>query len=127
MNGLKFILCLFTLISFSSINAQKAVLPALKDNQSAKVLITNEISNIEGSLKSNPSKDLTDKLDLFKLALEFLDEPSIIKTTTEYAITSAFLNNEVDKAGVPDQIAFERFYKKVWNQNFIDLLNLVKL
>lgn len=127
MNGLKFILFFISLMSVSAISAQKSVLPALKDNQSAKVLITNEISNIAGLLKSNPSKDLTDKLDLYKLALEFLDEPSIIKTTTEYAITSAFLNHEVDRTGVPDQIAFERFYKKVWNQNFIDLLNLVKL
>lgn len=127
MNGLKFILFFICLLSFSAIKAQKSVLPALKDNQSAKVLITNEISSMAELLKSNPSKDLSDKLDLYKLALEFLDEPSIVKTTTEYAITSAFLNNEVDKTGVPDQIAFERFYKKVWNQNFKDLLNLVKL
>lgn len=127
MNGFKFILFIICLIGVSSISAQKTVLPPLKDNQSAKVLITNEISNITGFLKSNPSKDLTDKLDLFKLALEFLDEPSIIKTTTEYALTSAFLNNEVNKTGVEDQVAFNRFYAKNWSQNFIDLVNLVKI
>lgn len=127
MNGFKFILFFICLIVVSSISAQKSVLPPLKDNQSAKVLITNEISNLDGLIKSNPSKNLSDKLDLFKLALEFLDEPSIIKTTTEYALTSAFLNNEVNKTGVEDQVAFNRFYAKNWSQSFIDLVNLVKI
>ena len=127
MNSFKFFLFAFLLLGASALSAQKTVLPALKDNQSAKSLITDEISNLRATLKSNPSQELKDKLDLFKLALSYLDEPSIIKTTTDYALTSAFLNNEVNKTGVEDQVAFNRFYAKVWSQNFIDLVNLVKI
>lgn len=127
MNILKFFFFTIALMGVSALSAQKVVLPSLKDNLSAKSLITGEISNLRTILKSNPSQNLTDKLDLFELALSYLDEPSIIKTTTEYALTSAFLNYEVNKTGVQDQVAFNRFYAKIWSQDFIDLVNLVKI
>ncbi len=126
MNSFKFLFFVFALMSFSALSAQKAVLPALKDNLTAQSIIEDEISKLSQTIKSNPSQNLLDKLDLYKMALDYLNEPSQIKTTTSYALTSAFLNNEVNKAGVTDQTAFDRFYAKVWNQNFIDLVNLVK-
>lgn len=118
-----FLVCV--LVSFS-ISAQ-SVLPKLKDNQTAKVAIEKEIDNLNGLFKANQSHELELKIGLYQMAVDFLNEPTIIPPTTDYALTSAFLNTEVINNNILDSEAHVRFQRKQWNQNFIDLVNLVKL
>ncbi|MBK8449616.1 MAG: hypothetical protein IPO78_07030 [Saprospiraceae bacterium] len=126
MKMCKFALFLVCVLVSFSISAQ-SVLPKLKDNQTAKVAIEKEIDNLNGLFKANQSHELELKIGLYQMAVDFLNEPTIIPPTTDYALTSAFLNTEVINNNILDSEAHVRFQRKQWNQNFIDLVNLVKL
>ena len=66
-------------------------------------------------------------MELYQLAVDFLNEATTIKPTTEYALTSAFLNNEVKWANIDDTLALLHFNHKRWPKEFQDLVNLVKI
>lgn len=125
MNGFRLILILVVFLSGFGLQAQ-SVLPPLKPNVVAADLINKALETMEAQYKINPSQALENKMDLYSLASGFLSEPSVIPTTTEYALTSAFLNAEVDRNQIPDTEAFIRFQNRRWNQDFLDLINLVK-
>ncbi|MBK6546334.1 MAG: hypothetical protein IPG12_13845 [Saprospiraceae bacterium] len=126
MKMCKFALFLVCVLVSFSISAQ-SVLPKLKDNQTAKVAIEKEIDNLNGLFKANQSHELELKIGLYQMAVDFLNGPTIIPPTTDFALTSAFLNTEVINNNILDSEAHVRFQRKQWNQNFIDLVNLVKL
>ncbi|MCC6752606.1 MAG: hypothetical protein IT266_01340 [Saprospiraceae bacterium] len=126
MKGFNMLIASIALFFALNLSAQQSVLPALVPNQMAKQRVENELNNLKQAHIVNPSKAIESKLDLYMKALEFLNEATIIPPTTDYAVTSAFLNHEVDFNQANDSEAFYRFYNKQWKQEFIDLVNLVK-
>lgn len=126
MKGFNMLIASIALFFALNLSAQQSVLPALVPNAQAKQRIENEIGNLKQAHQANPSSAISSKIDLFSRAIEFLGEGTIIPPTTEYALTSAFLNHEVDFNQANDSEAFYRFYNKQWKQEFIDLVNLVK-
>ncbi len=128
MKGIKLLLALLIATWSINLNAQQAVLPQLKGNPIAKDLIQREINTLEIIIKQNsPSHEWDRKLDLYQTAIAFLNEATVIPPTTEYAMTSAFLNNEVKWEGIDDSLALLRFNKKIWPKEFQELINLVKI
>jgi hypothetical protein len=126
MKGIKLLLALIFATWSLSLSAQN-VLPTLKDNQTAQTIIKNEINYLTIALKTNPSGEIESKLDLYQLALINLNEPTQIKPTTEYAITSAFINHEVKWNNLIDTEALMKYRRKQWSKEFLDLLNLLKI
>ncbi len=104
----------------------QSVLPPLKQNTVAKPLIEAELARLKQAYQSTPTVAIRSKMNLFTLALEFLNEPTQIPPTTDYALTSAFLNYDVNYNKAEDSEALVHFYHKIWQQDFTDLINLVK-
>lgn len=128
MKGIKLLLALLIAAWSINLNAQQSVLPQLKDNPAARDLIQREINTLELVIKQNsPSHEWDRKMDLYQTAIMFLNEATINKPTTEYALTSAFLNNEVKWENIDDSLALLRFNKKNWPKEFQELINLVKI
>ncbi|MBK9107882.1 MAG: hypothetical protein IPM92_05745 [Saprospiraceae bacterium] len=105
----------------------QSVLPALKSNEISNQLLEVELTNLKTAYNANPTADIHSKLELYELAFNFLNEKTIIPQTTSYAVTSAFLNHEVNRYGANDTEAFMRFNRKHWRQEFQDLVNLLKI
>lgn len=105
----------------------QSVLPNLKSNEISKQLLEVELTNLKTAYNANPTADIHSKLELYALAVEFLNEKTDIPPTTSYAVTSAFLNHEVNRYGANDTEAFMRFNRKHWKQEFQDLVNLLKI
>lgn len=125
MKGPKLLLCAFALLCGFQLIAQSP-LPALKSSETSKQLIQSELRNLKAAYDLNRSTQIESKIQLFNLAMEFLNEATVIPPTVDYALTSAFLNHEVNRYNANDTEAFNRFYKKQWKQEFQDLVNLVK-
>lgn len=126
MKGIKLVLCTLFLATAFILQGQ-SVLPPLKSNLNAVQSIEFELDNLKTAFQNSPTKAIESKIDLYVWALDFLKEPTQIPPTTEYAITSAFLNHEANWNGANDSEALFRFQRKQWAQEFIDLVNLVKL
>jgi hypothetical protein len=126
MKGIKLVLCTF-LLGASFLLQGQSILPTLKSNLNAVQSIELELENLKTAFNNSPSKAIESKMDLYVWALDFLKEPTQIPSTTEYAITSAFLNHETNWNGANDSEALFRFQRKQWAQEFTDLVNLVKL
>lgn len=105
----------------------QSVLPNLKSNEVSKQLLEVELTNLKTAYNANPSAGIHSKLELYSLAVEFLNEKTDIPRTTSYALTSAFLNHEVNRYGANDTEAFMRFSRKDWRQEYHDLVNLLKI
>jgi hypothetical protein len=128
MKGIKLLLALLIATWSINLNAQQSVLPQLKDNPAARDLIQREIYTLELVIKQNsPSHEWDRKLDLYQTAIMFLNEATVNKPTTQYALTSAFLNNEVKWENITDALALLRFNHKQWPKEFQELINLVKI
>ncbi len=128
MKGIKLLLALLIATWSINLDAQQSVLPSLKSNQEAQDLIQREINTLQQIIKLNsPSQEWDKKLDLYQMAMSFLNEPTIIKATTEYALTSAFLNNETKWSNIDDTLALLRYNHKQWSKEFQELINLVKI
>jgi hypothetical protein len=112
MKGLKFVLTLSVAFISLGLSAQQSPFPPLKQNEAAKTLI---------------QRDIDRKLDLYQMAVDFLNEPTQIKATTEYALTSAFLNHEVKWNNLSDSDAFMKYRIRQWSKEFQELINLVKI
>lgn len=126
MKGIKLVLCTLFLACSFMLQGQ-SILPALKTNLVATQSIELELENLKTAFSNSPSKAIESKIDLYVWALDFLKEPTQIPPTTDYAITSAFLNHETNWNQANDTEALFRFQRKQWAQEFIDLVNLVKL
>lgn len=126
MKGIKLVLCTLFLATAFILQGQ-SILPPLKSNVNAIQAIEFELNNLKTSYQNSPSKSIESKIDLFVWALDFLKEPTQIPPTTDYAITSAFLNHETNWNKANDTEALFRFQRKQWAQEFNDLVNLVKL
>jgi hypothetical protein len=127
MKGLKFVLTLSVAFISLGLSAQQSPFPPLKQNEAAKTLIQRDIDYLEQIIKNSPSPDLDRKLDLYQMAVDFLNEPTQIKATTEYALTSAFLNHEVKWNNLSDSDAFMKYRIRQWSKEFQELINLVKI
>ena len=122
-----FRLLLVAVVLFCGLHlSAQSVLPPLKQNSAAKPLIEAELSKLKQAYQSTPTTEILSKIDLFTLALGFLNEPTQIPPTTDYALTSAFLNHDVNFNKAEDSEAMVHFYHKVWQKEFEDLVNLVK-
>ena len=120
-----FFLAIFALISLTA--KSQSVFPALKDNLTAQTIVREELEFAGEAYKSNPSPMNERRLDLYMSILDFLNEPTQIRTTTEYAITSAFLNTTVKWDRVSDTEAFQLYLNKSWTGDFAHILNRLKL
>ncbi len=125
MKGMKLLLTLGIAIWSLGIGAQSPY-PPLKQNEAAKILIQKDIDYLEQIIKNSPSPDLDRKLDLYEMAMAILNEPTQIKATTEYALTSAFINHEVKWNNLADSDAYMKYRIRQWSKEFQDLINLVK-
>ncbi|MBK8955510.1 MAG: hypothetical protein IPM34_08140 [Saprospiraceae bacterium] len=124
----RFSLLFVSFFLFVSVGLQaQSVLPNLKSSEISKQLLGVELDNLKTAFNNNPSDAIESKLELYSLALSFLNEATIIPSTTDYAVTSAFLNHEVNRYGANDTEALMRFQRKHWRQEFNDLVNFLKL
>lgn len=119
------ILMLFAFGSFA-LKAQ-SLFPALKDNQSAKEIVEAELENVAIAYKSNPSPLNERRIELYASILDFLNEPMKIKPSTEYALTSAYLNTSVKWDRISDSEAFQQFHARQWTPDFTAIVNKLKL
>ena len=120
-----FFLAIFAL-SCITVKSQ-SVYPALKDNLTAQTIVREELEFAGEAYKSNPSPLNERRLDLYMSILDFLNEPTQIKPTTEYALTSAFLNTSVKCDRITDTEAFQLYKTKSWTREFSYILNRLKL
>lgn len=128
---MKKLLTLFFILGLSTFSFNlfsQSGLPALRVNQEAKALISEEINKLYDEYKSNPTIEVERKLVLFNKTIEILDEPTVRAVTTEYAVNSAFLFYELKyNPTINDTEAFKRLNQRQWSPNFNDLVNLVKI
>lgn len=120
-----FLLAIFALICITG--KSQSVYPALKDNLTAQTIVREELEFAGEAYKSNPSPLNERRLDLYMSILDFLNEPTQIKPTTEYALTSAFLNTSVKWDRITDTEAFQLYKTKSWTSDFSYILNRLKL
>ncbi|MBK8644154.1 MAG: hypothetical protein IPN15_18685 [Saprospiraceae bacterium] len=120
-----FFLAIFALICVTG--KSQSVYPALKDNLTAQTIVREELEFAGEAYKSNPSPLNERRLDLYMSILDFLNEPTQIKTTTEYALTSGFLNTAVKWDRISDSEAFQLYLTKSWTPDFAYILNKLKL
>lgn len=121
----KLLMLIFAMLCGFHLGAQSP-LPSLKSSETSKQLLQVELGNLKTAYDNNRSAQIESKIQLYALALEFLNEATVIPSTVDYALTSAFLNHEVNRYQANDTEAFERFYRKQWKQEFQDLVNLLK-
>lgn len=120
-----FILAIFALISLTA--KSQSVFPALKDNLTAQTIVKEELEIAGEAYKLNPSSSNERRLDLYMSILDFLNEPTQIRTSTEYALTSGFLNTTVKWDRISDTEAFQRYLSKSWTPDFAYIINKLKL
>ena len=120
-----FFLAIFALISLTA--KSQSVFPALKDNLTAQTIVREELEFAGEAFKANPSRINERKMDLYMSILDFLNEPTQIRTSTEYALTSGFLNTTVKWDRISDTEAFQLYLTKSWTPDFAYIINKLKL
>lgn len=126
MKFTKFLILMIFAFGSMALKAQ-SMFPALKDNQSAKAIVESELEVAAIAYKSNPSPLNERRLELLSSILDFLNEPMKIKPTTEYALTSAYLNTAVKWDNISDSEAFQLFHARQWTPDFSAIVNKLKL